>query len=70
MDFKKPSFHLPMVYTELAKQHELPLVPFLLDGVADNWDLMQADGLHPTAVAEPKVLDNVWKVLEGVLPLN
>lgn len=54
-------------YSELAKQYDTPLVPFLLDGVADNWDLMQADGLHPTAEAEPKVLENVWKVLEGVL---
>ncbi|MEB4590156.1 arylesterase [Candidatus Thiothrix sp. Deng01] len=55
-------------YVELAQQYALPLVPFLLDGVADNWDLMQADGLHPTAEAEPKVLENVWKVLEGELP--
>ena len=54
-------------YSDLAKQYNLPLVPFLLEGVADNWDLMQADGLHPTAEAEPKVLENVWKVLEGVL---
>ena len=54
-------------YSDLAKQYNLPLVPFLLEGVADNWDLMQADGLHPTAAAEPKVLENVWKVLEGVL---
>ncbi len=54
-------------YSELAKQYNLPLVPFLLEGVADNWDLMQADGLHPTAEAEPKVLENVWKVLEEVL---
>ena len=56
------------VYTDLAKEYELPLVPFLLAGVAEDWDLMQADGLHPTAEAEPKVLDNVWAVLEGVLP--
>ena len=55
------------VYTDLAKEYELPLVPFLLAGVAEDWDLMQADGLHPTAAAEPKVLDNVWAVLEGVL---
>lgn len=55
------------VYTGLAKQYELPLVPFLLDGVADNWDLMQADGLHPTAEAEPRVLENVWQVLKDVL---
>lgn len=54
-------------YTKLAQDYELPLVPFLLEGVADNWDLMQADGLHPVAEAQPQVLDNVWKVLEGVL---
>lgn len=56
------------VYSELAKQYELPFVPFLLEGVADNWDLMQADGLHPTAAAQPKVLENVWGVLAPLLP--
>ena len=56
------------IYTDLAKQYNAQLVPFLLDGVADNWDLMQADGLHPTAEAQPKALENVWKVLETVLP--
>lgn len=55
------------MYAELAKQYELPLVPFLLEGVAEDWDLMQADGLHPVAEAQPKVLENVWEVLEGVL---
>lgn len=54
-------------YAELAKQYDTPIVPFLLEGVADNWDLMQADGLHPTAEAQPKVLENVWKVLEEYL---
>lgn len=58
------------IYTDLATQYDAPLVPFLLDGVADNWDLMQADGLHPTAEAQPKVLENVWKVLETVLPAH
>ncbi|WGZ92731.1 MAG: arylesterase [Candidatus Thiothrix putei] len=56
------------IYAELAKQYALPIVPFLLEGVAEDWDLMQADGLHPTAAAQPQVLGNVWKVLEGVLP--
>lgn len=58
------------IYAELAQQYDTPLVPFLLAGVAENWDLMQADGLHPTAEAEPLVLENVWKVLESVLPLE
>ena len=55
------------IYSDLAKQYNLPLVPFLLEGIADNWGFMQADGLHPTVEAQPKVLENVWKVLEGVL---
>ncbi len=54
-------------YTELAKQYTISLLPFLLDGVAENWDLMQADGLHPTAEAQPQLLANVWKVLEAAL---
>lgn len=54
---------LRTVYRDLAAQHRLPLVPFLLDGVALQPELMQDDGLHPTAAGEPAVLDNVWKVL-------
>lgn len=57
------------VYTDLAKQYQLPFVPFLLDGVAQDWDLVQADGVHPTAAAQPKLVDNVWPVLEKVLIL-
>jgi acyl-CoA thioesterase-1 len=55
------------VYAQLAEQYRLPLVPFFLEGVALHPDLMQADGLHPTAAAQPKVLDNVWPVLRKVV---
>ncbi len=55
------------VFSDLSEKHKLPLLPFLLEGVALDDDLMQADGLHPTAEAQPKVLDNVWTVLEPVL---
>lgn len=55
------------VFSDLASKYKLPFVPLLLDGVADNWDLVQADGLHPTAEAQPKLLSNVWPVLEPVL---
>ena len=55
------------LFAKLAETFEAPLVPFLLEGVADNWSLMQADGLHPTAEAQPKILDTVWQVLAGVL---
>ena len=55
------------VYSRLAREYQLPLVPFLLAGVAEHRDWMQADGLHPLAMAEPQVLQNVWKYLEPML---
>lgn len=54
-------------YHELAKRHDLPLVKFLLEGVAGKPELTLDDGLHPAAVAQPKILDNVWQVLEPEL---
>ena len=54
-------------YAILAKQHKLNLVPFLLDGVAGKPSLIQDDGLHPTATAQPKLLENVWVILERLL---
>ena len=58
---------LRAVYANLAKQKHVALLPFLLDGVALDPALMQADGLHPTAAGEPKVLENVWRVLQPLL---
>jgi acyl-CoA thioesterase-1 len=58
---------LRQMYRGLAQEFNAPLVPFLLDGVALNPDLMQDDGLHPKAEGEPKVLDNVWAILQPVL---
>lgn len=55
------------VYVDLAQQYHTALVPFLLDGVALDPALMQADGLHPTAAGEPRVLQNVWKALYPLL---
>lgn len=54
-------------YTELARQYDLPLVEFLLAEVALNTKLMQKDGIHPTAEAQEKILDNVWPVLQPLL---
>jgi acyl-CoA thioesterase-1 len=55
------------VFRELARQKQVPLVPFLLDGVALRSNLMQADGLHPNAEGQPLVLENVWKQLQPML---
>ncbi len=55
------------VYDDLVQRYQLPYVPFLLDGVALTPGRMQADGLHPTASAQPRLLDNVWPHLEPLL---
>ena len=58
---------LRAMYRGLAEEFNVPLVPFLLEGVALDPDLMQDDGLHPKAAAEPRVLDTVWAVLQPAL---
>jgi acyl-CoA thioesterase-1 len=55
------------VYASLASSHHTALVPFLLDGIALDPTMMQDDGLHPVASAEPKVLDTVWRQLQPLL---
>lgn len=54
------------VYAEVADRLEVPLVPTFLKGIADDWALMQSDGLHPKSEAQALILDNVWPAL---LPL-
>lgn len=54
-------------YAQLAGQYRLPLVAFLLDGVGGQRELIQDDGLHPAAAAQPKMLDNVWVQLQPLL---
>ena len=58
------SFH--KVYPALADQYHVPLVPFLLQGVAGSDTLNQADGIHPTAQGARIVADNVWTVLKPI----
>lgn len=55
------------IYSELARAHNTALVPFLLEGVALTPGLMQPDGIHPRADAQPRLLDNVWPYLEPLL---
>jgi len=54
-------------FKRLAERHEIPLLPFFLEGVAGNDDLMQADGIHPRAEAQPLLLDNAWPLIEKAL---
>jgi acyl-CoA thioesterase-1 len=55
------------LFRELATRNGLALVPFLLESVALNDKLMQADGLHPNVNGQPIILDNVWPHLEPLL---
>jgi len=54
-------------YRDTAARYGVAQVPFLLAGVGGNRALMQADGLHPTAAAQSRLLDNVWKKLAPML---
>ncbi len=55
------------IYPALSNQYKTGLVDFLLAGVGDNQALKQNDQLHPTASAQPKILDNVWPTLKPFL---
>lgn len=55
------------VYRELADDHDVVLLPFLLEGVALSRGMMQADGVHPTAAAQPRLLENLWPMLRPLL---
>lgn len=55
------------LFQQLSDTYQVALVPKLLDQVADHRDLMQADGIHPTAAAQAQILDNVWPHLQPLL---
>ncbi|HJR10667.1 MAG TPA: arylesterase [Rhodanobacteraceae bacterium] len=55
------------IYADLARRDHAALLPFLLQGIALDPSLMQSDGLHPTAAAQPRVLENAWAVLRPML---
>lgn len=55
------------IYPELAAELKLPLVPFLLNGVAGEETLMQVDAVHASAEAQPRLLENVWPHLRPLL---
>ena len=59
------------LFAKVAAATKAPVVPFLLKGIADGPDaavLFQADRIHPTAAAQPRMLDNVWPTLRKMLP--
>ena len=55
------------IFPRLAKEYQVPLLPFLLEGVAMNPTLNQPDGIHPNAEGARVVADQVWATLEPLL---
>jgi acyl-CoA thioesterase-1 len=55
------------VYRELAVQHRIPWIEFFMEGIASNAELMQDDGIHPNASAQPVLLDNAWPIVSEAL---
>lgn len=54
------------MYVDLARKYQVPLLPLMLEGIDDVSGMMLPDGIHPTAAAQPRILENVWPKL---LPL-
>lgn len=55
------------MYPDLGEEHNVAVIPFILQGIADQPNLMQADQIHPKAQAQPMLLDNIWPVLMPLL---
>ena len=55
------------IYPDLAKELGVALIPFLLEDVGGKSDLMQADGIHPTAAGHKIMAENVWDTLKPIL---
>jgi len=54
-------------YVDLAREFKTALVPFLLDGIMERRELFQPDNIHPTAEAQPILMENVWRALAPLL---
>ena len=54
-------------YTDLARDKKLSFVPFLMSDIAQSTNLMQADGIHPNELGQPRLLANLWASLQPLL---
>ena len=58
------------VYDELGASDQVVLVPFFLAEVIFKPAMMQSDGLHPTASAQPLLLDHVWPYVHSAISVQ
>ena len=54
-------------FANVAKRYNIALVPYMLKNVGERRELMQPDGIHPNAAAQPTILENIWPTLEPLL---
>lgn len=64
---KKYTDDFSQTYIKLAKQHKISVVPFMLENVAAKPHLIQQDGLHPNALGQPLILENIWPELQSLI---
>lgn len=57
-------------FSEVARARRVPLLPFLLEGFADKREYFLPDNLHPTAAAQPLILETVWKPLTNLIKVK
>lgn len=64
-----PRYTVPFfeLYGRLADEENVPLIPFLIEGIPQQPELMQNDGIHPRAEAQTMIVDNVWPFLQPML---
>ncbi len=55
------------LFAEVAKAHKAPLVPFFFEGFGERNEMFQADRIHPTAAAQPLLVENLWPQLTPLL---
>lgn len=55
------------VFQQLAENFQIKLVPFLLAGFGDKREFFQSDGIHPSEIAQHKIVDNVWEILQTMI---
>jgi acyl-CoA thioesterase-1 len=55
------------LFPRLAARYDVPLVPFLLTGVALNQDLNGPDGIHPNLTGAQRIAETVWPYLEPLV---
>jgi len=58
------------VFRETAESHDVPWIEFFMEGIAQNDALMQSDGIHPNAAAQPKLLENAWPIIEKAMGMT